>query len=297
MVKLNYNELCQLLLDKTTALMNEYRECTRDLQPPVMLDKVAVIAKCRLSIANDMDDDLEAMLIPQHNGSFIIRYSNNNKFSMERKRMSIAHEVGHRLLYGTNQDSSPKIMYSARSHIELEKACFYAGRQILLPDFLLDPYLKANNECKEISHFVNLIEEICHTFDVSHNVAVRRILRDKSYGYDFGVLECKVNWDYFQYNLFENEMADQKLITKFNPIWGARFNNIRMRTKLKDIASDIIILALKNGKLNQAYKFDRISVDSFVKTHSDKITIYLKKSNYNSHLQAQYLHKGLFLQR
>jgi IrrE N-terminal-like domain len=140
------------------ALVRRYRE------PGEPLESIAA----RLGVRNIVEQPLPAdgALVPTGQGSYVMKI--NSMGSRERRRFTLAHEIGHLIL-----QESFKAMTSCQRDPELEGACDSIAAELLMPASVINPYV-LNLSDPSPSNLV----QIANRFHVSLRAAAHRVHYD-----------------------------------------------------------------------------------------------------------------------
>ena len=161
--------------DLSRRCITKARELTRLYQqagPPYNLSELR--AQYKILEVRERPLNGDARLFAEKDG-FVIEV--NSMFPRVRRRLSLAHEVGHLIL---NECSGEDLSYSGHSDAEFENLCNQIAGELLVPDWALRIHLDSN---PVFDHWDNMLTadtvlRAAATFEVSVEVMARRMFRD-----------------------------------------------------------------------------------------------------------------------
>ncbi|MCL0082619.1 ImmA/IrrE family metallo-endopeptidase [Dehalococcoidia bacterium] len=169
-------------------LLSKYRE-RFDYKVPIVIENLFKLTEELKGIRIELHEDekersFEALLIPRYKG-FVIKLNKNACSSWPRKRNTYAHELAHVFYYDLSS-SFPTKLYDPP-----EPLCFRLGRQLLVPEDLLQQYISKWYENSSLQSLKKLSED----FQVSLEVMALRLTEDTSLLKDvmFTFWRCREN--------------------------------------------------------------------------------------------------------
>jgi Zn-dependent peptidase ImmA (M78 family) len=166
----SWREVKQQLLGAAETL----RIATGQISAPVNLDPIMVHRRIVAVHWFSNPGALGASLVPTQKG-FLLRLSKET--AEERKRFSIAHEIGHTFFYDLRTTSPMRLIpirRGSKAAAKEEDICHAFARSLLLPFELLADMLRQTEDLTPLDQICT----IARKFRVSIECAVRRILYD-----------------------------------------------------------------------------------------------------------------------
>lgn len=108
-------------------------------------------------------------------GGFVIEI--NSLFPRVRRRLTLAHEIGHLIL---NESASKELVFSGHSDSKSERLCNHIAGELLVPDWALESHFASTPRFEGWDTGVSAREvlDAAATFDVSVEVMTKRIFYD-----------------------------------------------------------------------------------------------------------------------
>ena len=137
------------------------------LQVPVALEPLA--ARRGITRIEVVDLEGDGQILETAPGAFTVRL--NSHHSEERRRFTLAHEIGHTLFFALEHDRrSSGGSDSVEPDRGVEALCNEAAAEILMP------YVKARDMVQRLGAGISTIMRLKHDFQVSLEAAARRVI-------------------------------------------------------------------------------------------------------------------------